>query len=82
MVAICLRRGLAGMVLAAGLMTTKDVHGELSDVVAGKVAGRSGKEEITIFDTTGSAIQDAAAAALVYENAVARGLGQMVNLYE
>jgi hypothetical protein len=42
---------------------------------------RSGKDEITLFDTTGSAIEDAAAA-LVYENAAAKGLGRTTNLYE
>src|SRR5262249_51760073 len=46
--------------IAAGLMQRGDVHAELAEVVAGKKAGRTSQEEITIFDSTGTALQDAA----------------------
>jgi len=55
--------------IAAGLMQRGDVHAELAEVVAGKKAGRTSQEEITIFDSTGTALQDVAAAAVVYERA-------------
>jgi alanine dehydrogenase len=59
----------------AGLMRLDDVHGELGEIVAGGKPGRISKEEITIFDSTGTALQDVAAAAAVYERAVKEGRG-------
>jgi ornithine cyclodeaminase/alanine dehydrogenase-like protein (mu-crystallin family) len=61
--------------LAAGTMTRADVHAELADLVAGRKPGRRSADEITIFDSTGTALQDVAAAALVYEKALAAGIG-------
>jgi alanine dehydrogenase len=57
-------------------MTAADVHGELGDVIAGKVPGRTSSDEITVFDSTGTALQDTAAAILAYERALRGGLGQ------
>jgi alanine dehydrogenase len=64
--------------LAAGAVTRADVHAELAEVVAGRKPGRRSREEITIFDSTGTAIEDVAAAAVVYEKAVAAGMGRSV----
>jgi alanine dehydrogenase len=62
--------------LAAGVVTRRDVHAELGEVVAGKKPGRESEDEIVIFDSTGMALQDvAAAAAVVYERAIQRGVG-------
>ena len=61
--------------LEAGVMTREDVHAELGAVVAGRKPGRTSAEEITIFDSTGMGLQDVAAAAVVYEKAVAGGVG-------
>jgi alanine dehydrogenase len=55
--------------IAEGRMTADDIHGELADVVSGKVPGRRGEDEITVFDSTGTALEDVAAAALAYERA-------------
>ncbi len=52
--------------IAAGVVTETDVHAELGAVVAGGKPGRRSPEEIIIFDSTGMALQDAAAAAVVY----------------
>lgn len=51
------------------IVTTAEIHGELGDVVAGLKPGRTSDEEITVFDSTGVALQDVAAAAAVYERA-------------
>lgn len=61
--------------IAAGLMKTGQVRGELSAVIAGKAPKRVHDDEIIIFDSTGTALQDAAAAATVYEKAMALGRG-------
>jgi len=78
----CAHVGELHHALDAKVMTIEDVHGELGDIVDHKIAGRTSAEEIVVFDTTGSAIQDTAAAAMVYRKAVAQGLGTLVNLYE
>jgi ornithine cyclodeaminase/alanine dehydrogenase-like protein (mu-crystallin family) len=56
--------------LAEGVMRREDVRAELGAVVAGRAAGRRDDDEVVIFDSTGMALQDVAAAALVYEAAI------------
>ena len=65
--------------LEGGLVTREDVHAELHEVVTGLKRGRSSEEEIIIFDSTGTALQDAAAAVVVYEKAVSTGRGITMN---
>lgn len=55
--------------LAAGALTRDDVHGELADVLCGKVAGRRSDDEVFVFDSTGTALQDVVVAAVVYRRA-------------
>jgi alanine dehydrogenase len=62
--------------IAAGLLDKEDVHAELGQVVAGKRVGRISNDEIVIFDSTGIALQDVAAAAVVYEKALEHGAGK------
>ena len=71
----CLKIGDLHHAVAEGFASAESVHAELADVVAGKSVGRVSEEEITIFDSTGIAIEDAAAAALVYEKAQRSGIG-------
>jgi alanine dehydrogenase len=59
--------------LEHGLVTTASVHAELGELIAGIKTGRTSDDEITIFDSTGTAIQDVAAAAVVYERSRLRG---------
>ena len=61
--------------IADGLIRREDVYGELGEIVAGEKAARTGDKEIIIFDSTGVAIEDAAAAAIVYEKACAQKFG-------
>jgi ornithine cyclodeaminase/alanine dehydrogenase len=65
--------------LDAGVVTKADVHGELGEVVAGKKVGRESDTEIIVFDSTGMALQDVAAAARVYEKAQEQGLGMRLS---
>ena len=71
----CLAIGDLHHAVSAGLMTRERVHAELAEVVAGKKSGRSDRQEITVFDSTGVAVEDVAAAALCYERASALGRG-------
>ena len=61
--------------IAKGLMRKEDVYAELGQLVAGKKSGRTTDDEIFIFDSTGVAMEDAVAAAAVYEKAIAAGIG-------
>ncbi|HKY60702.1 MAG TPA: ornithine cyclodeaminase family protein [Gemmatimonadota bacterium] len=61
--------------IEAGLMTRGDVHAELAEVVCGRKPGRRFPDEIIVFDSTGTALQDAALAGLVYDRALGRGAG-------
>ncbi|HEX2076905.1 MAG TPA: ornithine cyclodeaminase family protein [Longimicrobium sp.] len=67
----CARIGDLHHALDAGALTLADVHADLGEVVAGLRPGRMSDDEITVFDSTGIALQDAAAAAAVYEQAAA-----------
>jgi alanine dehydrogenase len=55
--------------IAAGLMRKENVYADLSEIVAGKKPGRTSDAEITIFDSTGIALEDAVSAIAVYEKA-------------
>lgn len=66
--------------LVAGAVTTADVRAELGQVVAGLRPGRCSESEIIVFDSTGMALQDVAAAAAVYERAVRAGRGVDIDL--
>jgi len=61
--------------IAKGLMRKEDVYAALSEVVTGKKAGRINETDIIVFDSTGVAIEDAAAATVVYEKALTTGIG-------
>jgi alanine dehydrogenase len=61
--------------IAHGLMRKEDVYAELCEIVAGQKIGRVADDEVIVFDSTGVAIEDAVAAAAVYERALADGIG-------
>jgi ornithine cyclodeaminase/alanine dehydrogenase len=63
-----------------GLYAASSIHATLGEIVAGKKPGRPRAESITVFDSTGLAIQDLALARVLYESARARGLGQAIQL--
>ncbi|MBM3156472.1 MAG: ornithine cyclodeaminase family protein [Chloroflexi bacterium] len=56
-----------------GLYKVEDVYGTLGEVISGKKRGRADDRAITIFDSTGVAIEDIATAQLVYKKAKAKG---------
>lgn len=76
----CASSGDLHHAIAAGLMQPESVHATLSAIVAGRAAGRQGADEIFVLDSVGTALQDVAAAALVYSRAVEQGRGVAVDL--
>jgi alanine dehydrogenase len=73
----CAAMGDLRCAITQGLMTRTDVYAELGELCAGRKPGRTSDNEITIFDSTGAALQDAAASVLAYEKALQSGLGMM-----
>ena len=76
----CAQIGELHHALTAGAMTRPEVYADLGEVVSGKKMGRSSPTDTFIFDSTGSAIQDVAAAAVIYEKAREQGQGLSVML--
>ena len=76
----CLIMGDLHHAVEAGAMAADQIRAELGDVVVGAKSGRADDDEIVIFDSTGTAIQDVASAAVVYERARERGIGAQVEL--
>jgi alanine dehydrogenase len=74
----CSRFGDLHHALLAGTMELGDVRGSLDQLVSGRAPGRANDREIVIFDSTGVAIEDVAAAALAYERAEDSGVGVLV----
>jgi ornithine cyclodeaminase/alanine dehydrogenase-like protein (mu-crystallin family) len=76
----CATMGDLHHAISAGRMTPEAVHAELGDLVIGRRRGRSRVDEITIFDSSGTGVQDVAAAARAFELARERGVGTRFRL--
>jgi alanine dehydrogenase len=73
----------AGSFIAAmedGVVEEDHVHGDLGEVLAGEAPGRESDEQVTVFDSGGTAIETVAAAHMLYERAREQGLGQPIDL--
>ena len=64
----------------AGVMTRTSVRAALGEVIVDPARGRRTADEIIVFDSTGVAIEDVAAAAIVWQRAVEAGAGSRVRL--
>ena len=76
----CLAIGDLHHAVATGAMHPAQVHGSLGEVIAGLQPGRRSDAEIIVFDSTGTALQDVAAAILVYERALRDRVGRPISL--
>lgn len=66
--------------LHRGDFRIEDLYGTLGEIVAGAKPGRADSDSVSVFDSTGLAVQDVALARLAYEQARAHGVGLEVNL--
>ena len=71
----CVPDGEINVALREGLLREEDVAGEIGKVICGELEGRQSDEQITVFDSTGIALQDSATVPLEYERALAAGVG-------
>lgn len=61
-------------------VTRNEIHAELGEIVAGLKPGRQSETETILFDSSGVALGDVVAAALVFERAVEIGQGTSIRL--
>lgn len=52
--------------ISKGIITREDIHADIGEIVSGKKPGRESPEQITVFDSTGLAIQDISAATEIF----------------
>lgn len=67
--------------LDAGTLTVDDVHANLGELVTGRKRGRCNDEQVTVFDATGTALQDVAAAAAAYTRARGDDTGKVFDFF-
>jgi len=74
--------GEINVAISKGLIGKEDIYASLGEIVAGLKSGRERGDEITIFDSTGLAIQDIAVAKVVYEKALKLKRGLKVDMFK
>ncbi|MBA2304837.1 MAG: ornithine cyclodeaminase family protein [Acidobacteria bacterium] len=68
------------LAIADGAIGQAHIRGEIGELVSGGSRGRHPRETVTIFKSLGMAVEDVAAASLVYERAVAGNVGTVISL--
>ena len=76
----CASGGDLNHALRAGAITKEHVHADLADLAAGRKQGRLSADELVIFDSSGSGVQDVAAAWTAYREATRTGVGLRFDL--
>jgi alanine dehydrogenase len=64
--------------MEAGVVSEEDIHAELGEVLVGDAPGRQSPDDITIFDSGGTAIETVAAGKMLYDRAVEAGVGEEI----
>lgn len=72
--------GEINVAISTGALKPEALAGTLGEVTSGKLPGRRTKEEITVFDSTGLAIQDIALAKWLYDRSMEKNTGLNINL--
>ncbi|WP_256295722.1 ornithine cyclodeaminase family protein [Haloarchaeobius salinus] len=65
----CTHSGEINVPWSQGVLDDDDIYGEIGEIVTGEIAGRTADDGVTVFDSTGLAIQDVATAHVVFEHA-------------
>ncbi len=63
-----------------GVFSAERVTGELGEIFCGKIPGRQSEDEITFFETTGTAVLDIVTAQRIYECAISKGIGSVIEM--
>jgi alanine dehydrogenase len=78
----CTHSGEINVPWSRGLLSDEDLYGELGEIVTDEKPGRTPDDGVSVFDSTGLAIQDVAAAHVVYEHANERNNGTPFDLVD
>jgi len=65
-----------------GIIRKSDIHARIGEIVNGDKPGRESDKEITVFDSTGLAVQDIVTAWNIREKALKKGVGHKINFLE
>lgn len=68
------------LMLRDKIITKEDIYGEIGEIVAGLKPGRVSKDEITVFTSTGLAVQDAVTAKIAYDKALKKRIGSFITI--
>jgi alanine dehydrogenase len=68
------------LAIGEGAISPDHIAGELGDVIVGRLRGRTGDDEITLFESLGLGVEDVAAAQFAHRQAVALDLGATMRL--
>jgi alanine dehydrogenase len=66
--------------LSRGIITKDKIWAEIGEIVAGLKPGRQRQDEITVFTSTGLAVQDAVTAKIAYSKALAAKVGRLIKI--
>jgi ornithine cyclodeaminase/alanine dehydrogenase len=78
----CTEKGETWCALNVNIISKSDIYAEIGEILLGKKPGRENDQEITIFDSTGMAIQDITTAYKVYLNAKENNIGTSFEFFE
>ncbi len=78
----CAQIGELHHALEQNMMTREMVHADIGEIITHQKEGRKSNEEVIIFDSTGTGLQDVAAASIVYERALEKGIGVKLDFSE
>ncbi len=78
----CTQKGETYHPLNGNVIKVEDIHAEIGEILLGTKPGRTSDDEITIFDSTGMAIQDNTTAGSIYRTALAKQVGTFFSFIE
>ena len=79
-VAQCINVGEIETGIKKNVITEENILGEIGEVIIGRKQGRTSEEDITLYDTTGIAIQDLVTAKKVLDIAEEKKIGTIVDI--
>lgn len=65
--------------VSEGELTKDDIFAEIGEIVTGKKSVRESEKDVTVFDSTGLAVQDISTSWQVYQKALGESVGKEVN---
>jgi ornithine cyclodeaminase/alanine dehydrogenase-like protein (mu-crystallin family) len=62
--------GEINVALSKEIINREDIYADIGEIVTGRKPGRESSEQITVFDSTGLAVQDISAACEIYRTLI------------